>query len=361
MLAWGEDLKLGGIEASRGVAALLVVMFHAAVFLSGPRDYGQAVLGGVMQFGRAGVDFFFVLSGFIISYVHALDAGRPAGFVRFWRKRLWRIYPTYWVVLAIFGCLLAVSPTPDLAERDPGHVVASILLLPVPAAPILGVAWSLRYELVFYAMFSLVILHRRLGQVAFAAWFLALLCNAAWSMHTGAPWFADSVWALPFRLLHIEFFFGLGVAWLVRQHRPWRPWAVVSLGVLVFLANGMFESFGPWVQDDWPPRHLLYALGAAMVLHGLATLDRANSLRVPAPLLELGAASYSLYLVHPIVLIVMQQALRYARPVVNPPIEVAYLFLIACCIATGVAFSRVVERPLLRASGKTAVAGRSAG
>ncbi len=354
-------MKLLGVEAARGIAALLVVMLHAATFLAGPRDYGQLVFGGVMQFGRAGVDFFFVLSGFIISYVHFRDVGRPAGFWPFWRKRVRRIYPVYWVVLAGFGCLLAVSPTPDRSERDVLHVIASILLLPEAADPILGVAWSLRHEMVFYAIFSLVILNRRLGVAALGVWLLAIVFNMVWALAYGRPWFTGATGAVLFRVFNVQFFFGIAVAWLVRERAPWRPWTMLVVGVLVFLVNGMFESFGPTIQHEWPVRHLFYALGGAMALYGLAVLDRARALRVPAPLLELGAASYSLYLVHPVVLILMQQALRYVRPVVNPPIELAYVFLVLCCIATGVVFSRVVERPLLRSGGKVVVAERSAG
>jgi exopolysaccharide production protein ExoZ len=72
----GGRARLEGVEAARGVAALLVVLYHAALHVEGDVP-GSAVLWGLPHFGHAGVDFFFVLSGFIISFVHRRDLGRP--------------------------------------------------------------------------------------------------------------------------------------------------------------------------------------------------------------------------------------------------------------------------------------------
>ena len=341
-------MKLLGVEAARGIAALLVVLLHASAMLEGPGDYSGPAFGGLFMFGRAGVDFFFVLSGFIITYVHYRDIGRPAALGTFWRKRLRRIYPTYWAVLAGFGCLLAVSPTPGLAERDLGHVIASVLLWPETAEPILGVAWSLRHEMVFYALFSLAIIDRRLGTVVLGAWGALILFNMGWAMATGRPYFGGVAGMVLVRGFNIQFFFGMGVAWLVRTRPPRLARDALIAGLILFFGTGLAESFGPVVQHEWPPRHLAYALGAALTLYGLATLDRARALRVPGPLLELGSASYSLYLVHPVALILMHQALRHARPWFDPPLEIAYLILVGSAVVAGVAFSRVVERPLMR-------------
>ena len=96
---------------------------------------------------------------------------RPDQVRSYWRKRLWRIYPTYWVVLTAFMALLLLSPTKDLAERDPFHLLCSYLLLPEVAAPILDVGWSLRHELLFYGLFGLLLLRKGLGQAG--AWPLA--------------------------------------------------------------------------------------------------------------------------------------------------------------------------------------------
>lgn len=355
-------MKLQGVEAARGIAALLVVLLHASGFLSDPKDFGVQVFGGAMLFGRAGVDFFFVLSGFIITYVHANDLGRPAVFGLFWRKRLLRIYPTYWVVLAIYGALLAVSPTADRSEREPFHILASILLLPEQVAyPILGVAWSLRHEMLFYALFSLAVLHRKLGLAVLGAWLALIVFNLTWAMAMGRPYFTGIAGGTLFRVFNVQFFFGIAVALLIVRYKPWQPWAMLLAGVAIFFVNGMFESFGPRIQHEWPPRHLAYALGGAMAIYGLAALDRVRALHVPKPLLELGAASYSMYLIHGTALLILQQLLRMARPYLGLPLEVEYAIMVTTGVAAGVVFSRLIERPMIRAGNRLFVSERKAG
>ena len=67
--------KLIGVQAARGIAALFVVLYHTGRMLSLEQYVGRDPWGGLFHFGHAGVDFFFVLSGFIIYYVHHKDIG----------------------------------------------------------------------------------------------------------------------------------------------------------------------------------------------------------------------------------------------------------------------------------------------
>ena len=343
-------MKLLAVEAARGVAALMVVMVHAAHILGGVKDYGRQPFGGLFDFGRAGVDFFFVLSGFIIAYVHARDIGRPAAFAGFWQKRLLRIYPAYWAAFALWGILLAVSPTHGRAEQDAWYVLNSAVLLPEDGrVPILGVAWSIQHELLFYAVFSLSILNKRLGSAAFAAWFTLTALNACWSTFAGSPLLRGFPADFLLRVLNLQFLFGIAAATLFRSRPASNPRSLAIAGVILFLLTGLFESFVPARPHEWPPMHLAYAVASAMVLYGLATLDSARAMEVPAVMLELGASSYSVYLVHVFFLLLAQQAIRYARPVLGTPLEVAFLLSVAFATLGGVAFSRLVERPLLRA------------
>ena len=78
--------QLEGVEASRGAAAILVVGVHVTQVLAGHN--GTPAFGGLMSFGHAGVDCFFVLSRFIITFTHGRDLGRPGQFWQFSRKRL---------------------------------------------------------------------------------------------------------------------------------------------------------------------------------------------------------------------------------------------------------------------------------
>src|SRR5215467_10685301 len=106
MAAGAVATKLSGIEISRGLAASAVVLYHAARHLN--QAYGMPTLTSVFQFGHAGVDLFFVISGFIIVYVHYNDIGTPDRLGHYVSRRITRVMPTYWVALAV-TTLIAVA------------------------------------------------------------------------------------------------------------------------------------------------------------------------------------------------------------------------------------------------------------
>jgi exopolysaccharide production protein ExoZ len=146
--------KLSGVQSARGVAALLVVLYHATRGLSLPQYLGYIPFGNCFGFGHAGVDFFFVLSGFIIMHAHAADIGKPERINRYLWRRVARIYPIYWIVTLIQASWAFFSE--DSAIRlAPSHILNSLLLLPESIEPLVGVGWTLRSEMLFYIVFAL--------------------------------------------------------------------------------------------------------------------------------------------------------------------------------------------------------------
>ncbi len=339
-------MKLRGVEAARGVAAVLVVTVHVTSILADPKQYGVPVFGGLFQFGRAGVDFFFVLSGFIIAYVHADDIGQPGRFWSYWRKRLWRIYPLYLVATLLWQGLLVLSPTKGRAEQDPLHVVMSWTLFPEPAWPILSVGWSLRHEIIFYGLFGLLLLDRTLGRVVLAVWGACILANAA---GLGVPrgTLGGSFGAVVFSAFNLHFFFGMAVAWLVRR-TAWHPGFLLLAGIALFLGNGMLESFGAQPSGGWLSRQLIYAVGASLALYGLAVRDRLGAGRVPDWCVALGGASYAIYLMHVLLALLATYVLRLSGAFGTLPIELSFMILLGTAVVGGMVFSRLVERPLQR-------------
>ena len=157
--------KLPGIEAARGIAAILVVFYHAARHLK--LATGAMPFDGIAQLGHAGVDFFFVLSGFIIFFVNRKDIGSPTGLARYAERRFTRIYPLFWFALSVWLALALLSRSgPALT---PGGVLLWASLL--PSSGEVGVAWTLQHEILFYLIFSVAILHRRIGIAVFGVWF----------------------------------------------------------------------------------------------------------------------------------------------------------------------------------------------
>ena len=339
--------KLMGVEALRGVAALLVVLFHAGTLLSGAKDYGMLPLGGAFGFGRAGVDVFFVLSGFIITYIHAADVGRPSRLVSFARKRLLRIYPSYWIATLILLAIMLVSPTPDRREHHPLFVLSSLLLLPAQAEPLLGPGWSLRHELLFYGLFAAALLNRHAGLALLSLWFAAVAANVATLLATGFPLAGGIIGAWLLAPINLEFLAGIAVARLLLAGRTRHPAATLAAGLALFCLTALFEAAGPALPKDWLPVHAAYAFAAFLILLGAVTLEQARGLRVPAFLVRLGDASYALYLLHVIVIMLCVFCLRHLRPFTAVPLDIAFVGVVAASALVALAFTSRVERPLL--------------
>lgn len=335
--------KLKGVEAARGIAALLVVLVHATSMLVADKYLGQMALNGLFKFGHAGVDFFFVLSGFIIYFIHSNELGESKFFLNYWFKRFVRIFPIYWIVLVGYGIVLIFSPTKSLFERDISVVLSSIFLLPNSRGPILSVAWTLSHELLFYLVFSLLFFNKLLGKSVLSVWFLLIIFNIITKI------FSDYFWGdLVFRIFNIGFFFGMTVAYIVGRGVVVAPRAFLTAGAGLFFGAGVFESWGPGVRVEWPPLHLAYALGSATALYGLVCLEKMGRLRVPAMLFALGKASYSVYLVHTIVIMFLQQILLAIFPLYRAPSVLVFWSVVLVTVIISVEFSKRVEQPLLR-------------
>jgi exopolysaccharide production protein ExoZ len=165
-----ERQKLGWLEFARGMAALLVVISHGSLAGVPERFWPFAV-----PLGTAAVAFFFVLSGFIIFYIHGGDIGRPDRAANYAWRRVVRIFPTYWLIFAIDISLhLAVNNRVDMPELSLQPVLHELLLLPGGRLYI-SVAWTLRHELLFYVLFLVLILNRRAGLMLLGCWLATIL------------------------------------------------------------------------------------------------------------------------------------------------------------------------------------------
>ena len=335
--------RITTLQLFRGVAALLVVFYHATVYSQ--EQLGYSFLGGLFLFGYTGVDFFFVLSGFIIYYIHAADIGDPSRLRPYLTKRLARIFPTYWIVTAIKLALIVVVPTIAKSyERDLAVIVKSILLVPQTNLPLIGAAWTLSYELLFYILFG-----------------LAILVGSAWAYRLVWVWVAATViytsakllWpTLPDSLLlqfllnerNLEFCLGcLSAHFVMTRKVPLTPVLVIS-GVLLFglaalrVAQGVVPLF-------YTP---IFGVASFLVVTGSAAYELRNRVQVPRLLVFLGDASYSIYLTH--VMFINAVVLVYRRlnvaSIFGP--FVTTLSLVVLSVVAASAFYFVLERPMLR-------------
>lgn len=330
--------KFEALEAGRGIAAVFVLVSHANAIVGEPRFYGREIWPTFFRFG-AGVDFFFVLSGFIIAWAHWRDIGRPQRLRHYAVRRFRRIYPAYWVVLVPLSLAYFLFPRAGVpSQHDPLNFVFSFLLLPYPAPPILGVAWTLVYEIIFYVLFGMVILFGRAAFPLLSGWGAAVF--VANLISTTFPF--------PFSTLldsaNLEFLLGVSAAFALRHRAIPVPALLAVAGPACFLA---LMLLGPPVIDHPLASRLGYGIAAAAGMLGMVELERTGRIATPRLLRHLGAASYALYLIHGEAISVTIQVVTRATHLSLPPV-VAMTILVVAGIVAGVLFHRFVERPLGR-------------
>ncbi|PZR43307.1 MAG: acyltransferase, partial [Stutzerimonas stutzeri] len=136
---------LGTIQAGRGLAALAVVMFHLTIMMGDVRYGGDPVFRALTWRGDLGVDFFFVLSGFIMMFIHAGDIDRPGRWASFARARFVRLFPIYWLYTAAFCVLVALGfgRVVQLPTDAADWLSVVFLVRLTDVQPPLNVAWTL--------------------------------------------------------------------------------------------------------------------------------------------------------------------------------------------------------------------------
>ena len=283
-----------------------------------------------------------MLSGFIIHAVHRRDIGVPAALAGYVRRRLTRILPIYWVVTALVLLLAALRP--GGADLDAGRLLASLLLLPQAADPVLGVAWTLVFEMMFYALFALAIISRRLGAGVLAVWLVLILAGRLTSLDN--PWLG--VLASP---LNLEFMLGVAVAQTTLGMAVPRPLLLAWTGATAFLAAGLAENAG-LMATAGDLSEALFGTASAAMIAGLATAERQGRLRIGPAGAFLGDASYALYLIHTVIIGLAARVLALLGLVKVLPAAAVFAVVVAAAVAAGAGLHVLVERRLLRWLGR---------
>jgi peptidoglycan/LPS O-acetylase OafA/YrhL len=337
--------RLAGLDGVRGLAALFVVVNHVFLraFPGYPVDHAP-LWAGWFIYGRFAVVVFIVLSGFSLALSPARHGWQLDGLSRFAQRRARRILPAYWAALAFS---LAVA---WLIVAQPGHglpdaksvVVNGLLVQNIVGAPSPNAAfWSMAVEAQLYIAFPLLLLMvRRWGAVAMVAT-VTLVVAAVGVVGPHISGLDTFVIQSPPDLAAL---FALGVltAGIVgasRAHKEW-PWTWLALA-----AGAPVLAAICWQGSVWTLDHLFWvdlALGPAIacLLAGLATGRPAPLLRLldTRPIRSLGSSSYSLYLTHaPIVVLVYEKVVagRFRQGVP------AFLVTLGLVLPLTIAFARV--------------------
>ncbi len=335
------------IQYARGVAALMVVLFHNEYIVK--KYFCDYALGRFFEAGHSGVEFFFVLSGYIIYRMHRTDMGDPGQAYAFYVKRAIRILPLYWLIMLPLGLLMLLVPSVG-ADRalTVWDFVRDALLIPRQGAIVVSTAWTLHHEIIFYAIFGLMILNVRIGIAVFGLWQMG--CVAAL---LGGLLPADSQAPLSkfFGAHNFGFLFGMGIGVLservnLRAHAGIiNAAAAMAFAVLAWM---VWSEFRGDKFDHPATMTMVYLALYAVIMVWLLALPQRSRPLADSVLGRLGAASYALYICHLAVASIVVKVLVVSGAVPHTSPLVAYLLTVSGAVVVALALHVLVEQPMLK-------------
>jgi len=354
--------RLESIQALRGVAALLVLFFHMTEFqrqMAEGNAADIALVSSIWDRGWAGVDLFFIISGFIMVYV-TRQSGRGFADVRsFMVARLTRIYPLWWVCAGImsvyFWITYGMPAAPDRVANSSeafSYATKSFLLIPQAVPPMLGLGWTLIHEMFFYIIFAgLLFLPRKFLPWALGVWALVTLVGSQFITPAA---YARDFFELAASPLSLEFIAGGFAGYCVIKGNLFAPKPLFIIGAIL-VCLGMFFFPAINIGTYTTSRVAVFALPFLLLTYGWVCCELKGTLGVPKWLSRLGDWSYSLYLTHYIVLVTLRRIYRMIMPE-ELKVGVAGIWdnvlfaLLAVLISVMVAaiFYAVIERPSLK-------------
>ncbi|MEE9347061.1 MAG: acyltransferase [Robiginitomaculum sp.] len=373
-----RPLRLGSIQALRGFAALAVLLFHIVelqrLYFSAPAMAEYAVAEKYLIYplgaqGYAGVDMFFVISGFIMVYITAGLAPGLSTAKSFLWARAKRIYPLWWALCAVltayYMLTLGGPVKPNAATAENGtlaFMAKSLLLIPQLSEPIIGQGWTLVHEVYFYIVFAgLLFLPERIRYWALIGWavIVGILAYGGQARPTATGYLSLSA-----SLLTLEFIAGAGIGWLITRRKFITPPVFVGLGLITSaLAFGLYGDKSEALRVYG--RVMVFTLPFCALIYGLTAREITKGLRVPKWMIWLGDCSFSLYLSHLFVLGVIMRVLpkiierlpdglhflKLESAGAMGNLFFALIGLTAAIICGGLIYT-LIERPIMRRLGK---------
>lgn len=306
---------ISNIQILRAIAAILVVAFHtvlAAKSYNLPTEFFYKV----DIWGAAGVDIFFIISGFIMVYIQINKKKKPLDFLK---DRIERIVPLYWFLTLFIAALLIVFSQ----ALSFNHFIKSLFFINYigrDGDPLLYVGWTLEYEMLFYIVFASSLFFKRIKHSIL----ISIIILATFVFYGLSS-------------IVIEFMYGMLVGYLFNKFK------INSIFSLIFMLVGFYLLTVNWSTDM--PRSLTWGMPSLLIFLGFLYFKPINS----SLLKVLGNASYSIYLVQvfsiPISYKVFSKIGSLNLIYIN---EIYVIFCIFISVIGGVLLHFAIEKPLAR-------------
>lgn len=338
------------LQAVRAIGSVLVAVWHLDWVANDIPSLQSVSLPSFARFGYAGVDLFFVLSGFVMA--ESLSRRPKQSATEFILNRAKRVCPSYWIATSAELGLLTLSGV--TAGLTLPLAVASFLMLPMQEKPVLGVGWTLEHEALFYVEIAVLLLA---GLSTHLIAFMGIASVASIAFHA---WSVDRPW--DYHVLsayNVQFFLGVALQKVLCRRRC--SAGLLWLGVLMFpitawAMTALLDGGLPPTQPaglDGLVRVIMFGLGSVCLIAGFVECERRGVLGgyAAALLSWMGDLSFAMYLVHPIIYQMYGRLLAFSGFGSGTSqawgaclLAVAFVLTILASLA----FFRFIERPFLR-------------
>lgn len=331
---------LYNLHLLRVIAALGVVYFHTT---------STAGLGLDWDVGSRGVDVFFVISGFIITYI---GTGKPQ---HFFRRRLIRVVPFYWgATLVVFGVAAIAPHLFRTTTASLPHLASSLAFIPRlntttgEMMPTLLLGWSLNFEMFFYVLFALGLAIAPQRAPGFCVAAIVIFFGAAHTFTTHND--AINFYARP---IVLEFCYGVAVyyifAWVSeRKAALEKVTALKYLLALVFAGGLVTIAVLEHHYGERLPRHIAAGIPAFFIVLSALLLERLYKVTTSNRVVYLlGESSYIIYLVHPYIVFTVLRLLVKNADLPTPALAALIVGLLVLTSAISVAIHVWFEKPVM--------------
>jgi len=283
------------IQYLRGIASLLVVLSHIAWKNI---QAGGSTMHWWHEAGTFGVDIFFIISGYIMVYITQNMHQKPYNIKIFLKKRFIRIVPLYWFYTIIALTIFWLMPERVNSAGGETQIIKSFFLLPLNSTEnyLVGVGWTLHYEFLFYIFFSVGLLFsRKIGNIVVA---FLLLLSVLYSIFIPM----DNMNYIAYSFLNdifIEFTLGIFLYFLLLKVKK-TPIIISILSTLLGILSFYYLFTG---GNFTGIHHIDRGASAFLISFGIVSLEPFWRKRECKLLTTLGNASYSIYLLHPFILV----------------------------------------------------------
>ena len=323
------------LQICRGIAALMVVVHHTYPSMQFFRKFDNTIIEGIAHMGKFGVDFFFVLSGFIIAYTTYEKSNQSKKLKNYCVNRLIRIFVPYLPIGILMYVLYLIVPSMSSSVRDI-NFWNSVFLVPI-GNPALSVAWTLSFELCFYLIYSIYFVTSRKAFFALlAGWFVLIVI----SNFITPIQFLGSTHLL--NLYNLEFLMGVVVACL-SKNKPYDSKVLLFAFIVLFIPLIYIRTNGLDLGFKFS-LNFLFALSTSLLVFYLVNSTN-KKFKSISFFMMLGNSSYSLYLLHN----PLQSLLVRLLPDFNNymVVFVEFLFVIFICCAMSYIYYLIFEKKLL--------------